>query len=58
MMPVFRPLSQWSNQRTASRRHSMPGFGYGRCGSVWFQAPTMAFTGADMCCSMRGTLSR
>ena len=32
MIPVSTPFSQWSNQRTASRRHSKPGFGYGSSG--------------------------
>ena len=32
MIPVSRPFSHWSNQRTASCRHSICGFGYGSCG--------------------------
>ena len=32
MIPVSRPFSHWSNQRSASRRQSKPGFGYGSSG--------------------------
>ncbi len=58
MIPVSMPFSHWSNQRTASCRHSIPGLGYGSWGQACDHGPMIAFTGAFTFASIRGTLSR